>query len=287
LVPQRVRRSSDVWIAENLSIILNVIKKNIMSEILFELKDNIARITLNRPEKLNAFNRSMALELQDQLLACDENDDVRSVVLTGEGRAFCSGQDLTEFPSDKLPDFEKSIDENYNPVIRLLKTIRKPVLCAVNGIAAGAGANIALACDIVIAVTSASFVQAFSKIGLIPDCGGTFFLPRLIGLQKASALMMLGDKISASEAERMGMIYACFEENDFAGKTAQIASTLAKMPTVALMLTRKALLESSTNNLEEQLELEKKFQQKAGHSKDFLEGVTAFLQKRMPLFTGK
>jgi 2-(1,2-epoxy-1,2-dihydrophenyl)acetyl-CoA isomerase len=258
-----------------------------MSEILFELKDSIARISLNRPEKLNAFNRSMAHELQDQLLVCDENDSVRAVILTGEGRAFSSGQDLTEFPTDRLPDFEKAIDENYNPVIRILKTIRKPVLCAVNGTAAGAGANIALACDIVIAVSSASFVQAFSKIGLIPDCGGTFFLPRLVGLQKATALMMLGDKISAADAERMGMIYACFEENDFAGKTLQIATILAKLPTVALMLTRKALLESSTNNLEEQLELEKKFQSKAGHTKDFMEGVTAFLQKRAPLFTGK
>ena len=142
-----------------------------MPEILFELRDSIAHISLNRPEKLNAFNRSMALELQDQLLACDENDSVRAVVLTGAGRAFCSGQDLSEFPPDTLPNFEKVIDEYYNPVIRLLKTIRKPVLCAVNGIAAGAGANIALACDIVIAISSATFVQAFSKIGLIPDCG--------------------------------------------------------------------------------------------------------------------
>ena len=258
-----------------------------MSEILFESRDNIGLVTLNRPDKLNAINRSMALELQDQLLACDENDSVRAVVLTGAGRAFCSGQDLQEFPEDLQTDIEKAIDENYNPVIRLLKTIRKPVICAVNGIAAGAGANIALACDIVVAVSSASFVQAFSKIGLIPDCGGTFFLPRLIGLQKATALMMLGDKISAAEAERMGMIYACFEENDFAGKTLQIATILAKLPTVALMLTRKALLESSTNNLEEQLELEKKFQSKAGHTKDLMEGVTAFLQKRAPLFTGK
>ncbi len=166
----------------------------------------------------------------------------------------------------------------------MLKTIRKPVLCAVNGIAAGAGANIALACDIVIAVSSAAFVQAFSKIGLIPDCGGTFFLPRLIGLQKATALMMLGDKISAADAEKMGMIYACFEEDEFVSKTGQIADTLAKLPTVALILTRKALLESSTNNLEEQLELEKKFQHKAGHTRDFMEGVTAFLQKRSPLF---
>jgi 2-(1,2-epoxy-1,2-dihydrophenyl)acetyl-CoA isomerase len=258
-----------------------------MPEILFDIKDNVAVLTLNRPEKLNALNRSLAHELQDQLLACDENDSVRAVVLTGAGRAFCSGQDLQEFPPDKVPDIEKSIDENYNPTIRLLKTIRKPVLCAVNGVAAGAGANIALACDIVVAVSSAFFVQAFSKIGLIPDCGGTFFLPRLIGLQKASALMMLGDKISATEAERMGMIYACFEEESFVEKTFQIASTLANLPTVALILTRKALMESSTNNLEEQLDLEKKFQQKAGLTKDFKEGITAFLQKRVPLFTGK
>jgi 2-(1,2-epoxy-1,2-dihydrophenyl)acetyl-CoA isomerase len=258
-----------------------------MPDILFELKDNIARLTLSRPEKLNAFNRAMALELQDQLLACEENDSVRVVLLTGAGRAFCSGQDLSEFPPDQLPDFEKAIDENYNPVIRLLKTIRKPVICAVNGIAAGAGANIALACDIVVAVSSAAFVQAFSKIGLIPDCGGTFFLPRLVGLQKATALMMLGDKISAAEAERMGMIYACFEENEFEEKTRQLAETLAKLPTAALILTRKALLESSTNNLEQQLELEKKFQDKAGHTHDFKEGVTAFLQKRAPAFTGK
>ena len=258
-----------------------------MSDILFELKGSVAQISLNRPEKLNAFNRNMALELQDQLLACDENDSVRSVLLTGAGRAFCSGQDLSEFPQDQLPDFEKVIDEYYNPVIRLLKTIRKPVLCAVNGIAAGAGVNIALACDIVVAVSTASFVQAFSKIGLIPDCGGTFFLPRLIGLQKATALMMLGDKISATEAEKIGMIYACFEESDFELKVQQLADTLAKLPTAALILTRKALLESSTNTLEQQLELEKKFQQKAGHTKDFKEGITAFLQKRAPSFTGK
>ena len=258
-----------------------------MSEILFELKDNIARLSLNRPDKLNAVNRSMALELQDHLLNCDENDNVRSVILTGAGRAFCAGQDLSELPPDKLPDFEKAIDENYNPVIRLLKTIRKPVLCAVNGVAAGAGANIALACDIVVAVSSAQFVQAFSKIGLIPDCGGTFFLPRLIGLQKATALMMLGDKVSAMDAEKMGMIYACFEESEFISKTDQIASALASLPTTALILTRKALLESSTNNLEQQLELEKKFQHKAGHTVDIKEGVTAFLQKRAAVFTGK
>lgn len=258
-----------------------------MPDVLFETRDGVARLTLNRPDKLNAFNRNMGMELQDHLLACDEDDSVRAIHLTGNGRAFCSGQDLSEFPADRLPDFEKAIDEVYNPVIRLLKTVRKPVLCSVNGVAAGAGANIALACDIVVAVSSASFVQAFSKIGLIPDSGGTFFLPRLVGLQKATALMMLGDKISAGEAERMGMIYACFEETDFEEKTNQLLTALSKLPTTALILTRKALLESSTNNLEEQLELEKKFQHKAGHSRDFMEGVSAFLQKRVPLFTGK
>lgn len=258
-----------------------------MSVILYELKNSVGIISLNRPEKLNAFNREMALELQDLLLACDEDDAVRAVVLTGSGRAFCAGQDLAEFGTSGVPDFENVLDETYNAVVRLLKTIRKPVLCAVNGIAAGAGANLALACDIVVATSSASFVQAFSKIGLIPDSAGTFFLPRLVGLQKAMGLTMLAEKLSAADAEKMGMIYACFEDGEFEQKTYQMAATLASMPTTALVLTRKALLESSTNTLEQQLELEKKLQSKAGNTKDFLEGVTAFLQKRAPVFTGK
>jgi len=256
-------------------------------DILLEKKNGIARITLNRPDKLNAFNRSLAHGLQDQIKNCDEDNDIRCVVLTGSGRAFSSGQDLSEFPGGKLPDFEKVIDEYYNPVIRLLKSIRKPVLCAVNGIAAGAGANIALSCDIVVAAASASFVQAFSKIGLIPDCGGTYFLPRLAGLQKATAFMMLGDKISAAEAEKYGMIYKFYEDGLFENSVNQIAASLSTLPTKALMLTRTALMQSFTNSLEEQLELEKKLQDQAGHTDDFKEGVTAFFEKRLPVFTGK
>lgn len=256
-------------------------------DILLEKKNGVARITLNRPDKLNAFNRSLALGLQQQLKNCDEDDTVRSVLLTGTGRAFSSGQDLSEFPGGKLPVFEKVIEEYYNPIIRLLRTIRKPVLCAVNGIAAGAGANIALSCDIVVAAASASFVQAFSKIGLIPDCGGTYFLPRLVGLQKATAFMMLGDKISAADAEQNGMIYKSFEDNVFEDSAAQIAGTLARLPTTALILTRNALLQSFTNNLDQQLEVEKKLQDQAGHTMDFKEGITAFFEKRLPSFTGK
>ncbi|HEY4155445.1 MAG TPA: enoyl-CoA hydratase-related protein, partial [Puia sp.] len=214
-------------------------------------------------------------------------DAIRSVLLTANGRAFSSGQDLSEFPGGKLPVFEEVIEEYYNPVIRLLRTIRKPVLCAVNGIAAGAGANIALSCDIVVATASASFVQAFSKIGLIPDCGGTYFLPRLVGLQKATAFMMLGDKITAAEAEQNGMIYKCFEDDRFEESAAQIAGTLAMLPTTALMLTRNALQQSFTNTLDQQLETEKNLQGQAGHTRDFKEGVTAFFEKRMPSFTGK
>jgi len=258
-----------------------------MSTIQFELKNSIGYVALNRPEKLNAFNREMALELQDRLLACDEEESLRVVVLTGMGRAFSAGQDLSEFSTTARPDFETVIGETYNPIIRLLKTIRKPVICAVNGIAAGAGANVALACDIVVAASSASFIQAFSKIGLIPDSAGTFFLPRLIGLQKATALMMLGEKVTAAEAEKMGMIYACYEDGELENKTNLLAEKLASMPTTALYLTRKALMESSSNSLEEQLELEKKLQAKAGQTRDFVEGVSSFLEKRNPLFTGK
>jgi 2-(1,2-epoxy-1,2-dihydrophenyl)acetyl-CoA isomerase len=254
--------------------------------LLLHKQNRIARITLNRPEKLNAFNRDMALALQQELKNCDADDAIRCVVLTGAGRAFCSGQDLGEFRGE-LPEFETVIETCYNPLVRLLKSIRKPVLCAVNGIAAGAGANIALACDIVVAAASASFVQAFSKIGLIPDCGGTYFLPRLVGLQKATALAMLGDRVSAGDAEQLGMIYKCVADDQFEQEVDRIAGTLAGLPGTALMLIREAMMQSFTNGLDEQLEMEKQLQGRAGRTGDLREGLNAFLEKRPPRFTGK
>jgi 2-(1,2-epoxy-1,2-dihydrophenyl)acetyl-CoA isomerase len=248
-------------------------------DLLLEKKDGVARIFLNRPDKLNAFNRSLALGLQEELKNCDADDSIRCVILTGTGRAFSSGQDLGEFSEENPPVFEKVIETYYNPIIRLLRTIRKPVLCAVNGIAAGAGANIALSCDLTVATASASFVQAFSKIGLIPDCGGTYFLPRLVGLQKATAFMMLGDKVSAAEAERTGMIYKCFEDNIFEESAVRIAETLARLPTQALVLTRQALQQSFVNSLEQQLQLESQLQARAGRTADFREGITAFFSR--------
>lgn len=257
-----------------------------MSSILFEIKDAIAYITLNRPEKYNAFNREMALLLQEKLDACKSNE-VRCVYLTGSGKAFCSGQDLEEVVAPKGPKIESIVGEHYNPIIIRIRHLQKPIVAAINGVAAGAGANIALCCDVVVASQSASFIQAFSKIGLIPDSGGTFFLPRLIGWQKASALMMLGDKLSAEEAERMGMIYKVFPDEQFDEEAKKIATTLANMPTKGLALTKQLLDNSFYNDFEEQLHDEEIFQQRAGSTKDYKEGVQAFLEKRKPNFTGE
>ena len=219
---------------------------------------------------------------------CETNEEVRAIVLTGNGKAFCAGQDLKEVTSPELnPGFKKILEEHYNPIILKIRHIKKPIIAAVNGVAAGAGANIALACDVVLAHEKASFIQAFSLIGLIPDSGGTFFLPRLIGFQKASALAMLGDKISAEEAEKLGMVYKVIPEEQFEEDVQKIAIKLAQMPTKALGLIKQLFNQSLTNNLESQLDLESKLQIEAAQTEDYAEGVSAFIEKRKPVFKGK
>ena len=258
-----------------------------MSSILLNIKNKIAFITLNRAEVFNSFNREMALSLQTILDQCEANDEVRAIVISGAGKAFCAGQDLKEVTSAELnPGFKAILDEHYNPIISRLRSIEKPIIAAVNGVAAGAGANIALACDIVVANENAAFIQAFSKIGLVPDSAGTFFLPRLIGMQKATALMMLGDKVSAKEAVELGMIYKIFEAETFEEEVNKLAETMANMPTLALGLTKRLLNKSLTNSLDEQLALESKLQIQAAESHDYNEGVTAFVEKRKPEFRG-
>ena len=258
-----------------------------MSSILFEIKDSIAIITLNRPDKYNAFNREMALLMQEKLSACRNDKSIRCVYITGAGKAFSAGQDLDEVADPTGPVITTILAEHYNPIVKLIRRLDKPVVAAVNGVAAGAGANIAFACDIVVAASSASFIQAFSKIGLIPDSGGTYFLPRLIGWQRAAALMMTGDKVSAPEAQQMGMIYKVFGAENFATESQKLAAILAAMPTKGLALTKRALNQSFINNFEDQLHDEELLQEKAGLTEDFKEGVQAFLEKRTPNFTGE
>jgi 2-(1,2-epoxy-1,2-dihydrophenyl)acetyl-CoA isomerase len=257
-----------------------------MTSILFEIKNSIAFITLNRPEKFNAFNREMAFTFQEKLDECEKNISVRCVYITGAGKAFSAGQDLSEVVNPNAPGMGTMVSVQYNPIVKKIRYLNKPVIAAVNGVAAGAGANIALCCDVVVASESASFIQAFSKIGLIPDSGGTYFLPRLIGLQKSSALMMLGDKISAKEAERIGMIYKYFPDEIFFYESENVASTLAQLPTKALAYTKQALNKSFEQNLEQQLETEDSLQRKAAATNDFKEGVSAFMEKRKANFKG-
>ena len=255
-------------------------------EILTTIENGVCQLKLNRPAVFNSFNKAMALLLQSELDKAALNDQVRVIVLTGEGKAFCAGQDLSEAIDPEGPELQAIVRDHYNPIIERIRTIEKPIIAAVNGVAAGAGANIALACDITIAKKSAAFVQAFSKIGLIPDSGGTYFLPRIIGSQKAMALFMTGDKISGEQADQLNMIYKAVEDEMFDAEVNSFSQSIALMPTRALGLTKKAVNESYHNTLTEQLALEEKLQTEAGLTYDFREGVNAFLEKRKPVFKG-
>ncbi len=259
-----------------------------MPSIIKTQKQNVTYLYLNRPEKFNSFNREMALSLQKHLDDCIRDNTTRALVLIGKGKAFCAGQDLQEVTNpDENPGFKKILEEHYNPIVTRIRNMEIPVIAAVNGVAAGAGANLALCCDVVVACEKASFIQAFSKIGLIPDSGGTYFLPRLVGFQRASALAMLGDKIDAFEAERMGMIYTYYSSETFENEVDKLAHRLANMPTKALGLIKKALNQSLENGLEDQLALESKYQIASAQTEDYQEGVNAFVEKRQPKFKGK
>jgi len=253
----------------------------------FKIENGVGVITLNRPDKFNSFVRQMAFDLQARLDECEANKEVRSIYITGTGKAFCAGQDLAEAIDPEQTQLDKIVEEHYNPIIERLRNIEKPIVCGVNGVAAGAGANLALACDITIAGNSVAFIQAFSKIGLVPDSGGTFYLPRLIGMQKSAALMFLGDKVMAEEAVQMGMIYKSVADEDLQEVALGVAQKLAKMPTKGIGLTKRLLNESYNNDLTKQLARENELQTEAGQTYDYNEGVNAFLEKRKPEFKGE
>ncbi|TCO81260.1 short chain enoyl-CoA hydratase /enoyl-CoA hydratase [Plasticicumulans lactativorans] len=257
--------------------------------ILFTLEDAVATLTLNRPDRLNSFNAQMHEEIRDALKQVVRGG-ARALLITGAGRGFCAGQDLSDrnvAADAAMPDLGLSIERGYNPLIRTLRTLELPVICAVNGVAAGAGANLALACDIVFAARSASFIQAFCKLGLVPDSGGTWFLPRLVGTARATALTMLGDKIGAEQAEAWGMIWKCVDDAELLPTAQAAAAHLATQPTAGLALIKRALVSSATHTLDQQLDLERDFQRIAGRTEDYREGVAAFMQKRAPQFKGR
>ena len=256
----------------------------------FESGGGTARITLDRPDRLNSFNTQMHEELRDALRRVASDETARVLLLTGAGRGFCAGQDLADravVPGEAPVDLGASIENNYRPLVLALRDLPVPVVCAVNGVAAGAGANVALACDLVIATRSASFIQAFCRIGLIPDAGGTFFLPRLVGTARAMGLALLGDKLTAEQAEAFGLIWKCVDDDAFAGAVDALLAQLAAAPTRGLVEIRRAIHASAGNSLEAQLALERDVQRALGQSADYREGVAAFLAKRAPHFAGR
>ena len=262
------------------------------NNILFEITDGVARLTLNRPDKLNSFTGEMHAELRDALDCVQEDKSVRVLVLTGAGRAFCAGQDLADpdmarTPSGGMPDIGNVVEKNYKPLVLRLQNLRVPTIAAVNGIAAGAGASVALACDLVVASKSASFLQAFSKIGLVPDTGGTWFLPQRVGMARAMGLALLADKLPAEKAADWGLIWAAYDDAEFAAKVDAMAAQLAAMPTKALVRTRQAMHAAPGHTLEQQLSFEGGFMRELGWSPDYAEGVQAFMEKRAPNFTGE
>ena len=260
--------------------------------ILYSTEAGIARLTLSRPDKLNSFTGEMHAELRDALDCIQADRSVRVLVLTGAGRAFCAGQDLADpemsaLPDGRLADIGNVVENNYKPLILRLQNLRVPTIAAVNGIAAGAGASVALACDLVVATKSASFLQAFSKVGLIPDTGGTWFLPQRVGMARAIGLAMLADKLPAEKAADWGLIWAAYEDAEFSAKVDAMAAQLAAMPTKALVRTRQAMHAASGHTLEQQLSFEGSFMRELGWSPDYAEGVAAFMEKRAPKFTGQ
>lgn len=255
--------------------------------ILTEVKDQVGYITMNRPEAFNSMTLEMSAAIQQQLKDWNASEDIRAVVLTGAGKAFCAGQDLKEATGDDAPTMEYLVINSFNTIVTLLQAMKKPVLAMVNGVAAGAGANIALACDIILASEKASFIQAFSKIGLIPDSGGTFYLPKTIGYHKAMSLMLLGDKLTASQAKEAGFVYEVYDMDNWEDGSHAVAKKLAAMPTLALAHTKRLLQESYGNSFQEQLDVELKSQIICGDSEDKKEGMAAFLEKRKPVFKGK
>jgi len=260
------------------------------SPILLDIRDGIARVTLNRPDRLNSFNDAMHAALRDALAHVRADASVRVMLLTGAGRGFCAGQDLADravAPGEAAVDLGASIERNYIPLILGLRDLPLPVLCAVNGVAAGAGANIALACDIVIAAKSASFIQAFCRIGLVPDSGGTYLLPRLVGRARAMGLALLGEKLSAEQAAQWGLIWQCVDDADLGRTVDALVAQLAQAPTRGLAAIKRALHASEGATLEAQLALERDLQRELGYSEDYREGVAAFVGKRAPRFTGR